>query len=343
MKIIAYLCTDYIYFSKLMPELQKDCEVLPVVLCEMLHRLGEQATPDGLAGLWDYLMSQDRYDGLWCYGLPDEATLAQCRKHRVPILMQEYWGHYPCNLSGILSHDADWARYYAPELAGAMPEPTRKNAAPVITVCMSDGLYDQSLTLGEVMKTYRSGGRSPRNPFWYPTRMFKSYAEFAALVIEACRRDPLLSDCPVRVRLHPRYPERFQDAADYVRSLNDPRFSIDTAPVGESLGATDIVVHVNSNYGFDALRDGAEVISVGGFAFFDNPQLTCVAMSAVQLHEQLRQKVELIRTRGRQRLAFMPLLLRDLETVFYHPCLEPYPAGGIGNAIARAAALPLLP
>ena len=343
MKIIAYLCTDYIYFSQLMPQLKKSCDIMPVVLCELLYKLGANATPEGLAGIWDYLMSGEHYDGLWCYGLPDEVTLAQCRKHRVPVLMQEYWGHYPHNLSGILSRDTDWRQYYASELDTLPPATGRVNPAPVITVCMSDGLYDQSLTLGEVMKAYQPGGRSPRNPFWFANRIFNSYAGLASVVIENCRQDPLLADCRVHVRLHPRYPEKFQDAADYVASLHDPRYTVDTSPVGESLEATDIIVHVNSNYGFDGLRAGAEVISVGNFAFFDHPQLTASAMTATQLHELLREKAALIRNRGRLRQPFMPLLLRDLETVFHHPCLEPYPPGRIGEVISRAAALPLLP
>ncbi|MDD3118040.1 MAG: hypothetical protein PHQ27_02560 [Victivallales bacterium] len=343
MKLIAYLCTDYVYFSRLLPELRTTAEVLPVVVCELLHKLGGNATPAGLAGIWDYLMGRESYDALWCYGLPDEITLAQCRRHRIPVLIQEYWGHYPGNLTGILPHHADWQAYYAAELTGVRPEPGRKNDHPAITVCLSDGLYSAESTLGAVMKDYVPGGKSPRNPFWYPNRLFHSYAELAALVIDICRRDTTLVDCPVRVRLHPRYPERFQAAADDVVARNDPRYTVDISPVGDSLAATDIVVHVNSNYGFDGLRAGAEVISVGGRAFFDHPQLTAVVETASQLRVQLRDKAALIRQRGRQRRQFLPLLLRDLTTRFHHPCLEPYPAGVLGEVLQRAAAVPQLP
>lgn len=344
MKIVAYVNGDYIYYVSLLPKLGKECEVLPLVLCETLHKLKKAADaplPDLYADLWDYILGREHYDGIWCYGLPDEICIAKSRQYGVPVLIQEYFGHYPGNLSGIFSLDADYQTFYK---SRSLPETTGmgKKDAPVICLAFSLGLYDHPTSLGAWMENYEAGGRNPGNPYWRVMRMYKSYRELAEIVVGLCRETPELQDCEVRLRPHPRYPEIFADVIDYANALNDPRYRLSREPVGEMLETTDVLVHVNSNCGFDALRAGCEVISVGGFSFFSNPQLQTVVYEPGELLQALKTGVENIRQRGKQVKSFLPPLLEDMAAELHHPCLEPYPDGRLFQALSYAVSMPLL-
>jgi len=343
MKVLAYVAIDYVYFTKLIPRLQQEVEVVPIVVYEMLHKLGGSQVTRAEWGMFlDYMLVNEKPDAIWCYALPDEETLAAGRRHRIPVLIQEYYGHYPYNLSGILPYGADWNAFYQ---VGPEPEETgRRNEWPNITISLSEAFYPASDTIPIYMESYKPGGASSSYPFWQPNGTGRDFVDLTMKVINFCRGNKELSQCPIRVRLHPRYPERFRQTAEAVEAAGDPLSVIDRSTVAESLDWTDVVVHVNSNYGFDAIRAGGEVISAGGFAFFDNPLYSHAVRTPEALQCGLEKAAQKIRTKGKVPRPFVSGLLHDLEKggQFYHPCLEPYESGNLSKALACAAKVPRL-
>jgi len=346
MKIIAYVAIDYRYFARLLPQLKKSAEVFPLVVLETLSKLGGPAvTPEEWRQFWNFLLDQEQPDAIWCYALPDEITLAVAARHRLPVLIQEYYGHQPHNLTGILPYAADWNACYQHRSPPTLLPPARQREWPVITLSLSEAFYPADETIAELLRTYRPGGASPRYLYWYPNAVAADFTALLKLVMELCRSNDRLRGCPLRVRPHPRYPEAFAAIADAVETADDPSTAIDRSPAAEALAETDIVVHVNSNYGFDAVRCGAEVISAGGFAFFDNPLYTRSVHTATELSTALTSSVRKIREYGKIPPSFLPWLLQDLEPggSFFHPCLEPYPDGLLATTLQQAGRIPLLP
>jgi hypothetical protein len=313
MRIIAYISKVYNYFRETLPVLSKSAEIVPLDLYDTLRKMGPGAGPDDFSLLWDRIFDGGGIDALWSYALPDEITIAAARKHNIPLLIQEFYGHCPERIRAVLPLDCDFDANFPASAEPPAPEPGR-DGPPVIVLALSEGLFDESRTIEAFMPKFSPGGMIPMNPFWFPTHGLRSYMELVKMTVDSFKGSGAFSDCILKIRPHPRYKELFQDIADWAERLGDPRVKLDWSPAAESLKEAAVVINVNSNYGFDALRAGRGVVTFGGRAFYASPQLTASPKNQDELSAAMRGLLAEFRKNGARVKPFLPGLLAALKT-----------------------------
>jgi hypothetical protein len=329
-KIIAYVALGFRYFGMLVPKISKYHEITLFPFFEILKKLGPDVTPETYAVFLEHFLSQENYDGLWSYARPDEITLDVCYKNDVPVLIQEHFGHYPFNIDSLFPAHCDFEKLYDGRERMSFEGRPREN--PVITYCLSKGIYDVAGSSPEVLKNNYSG-KDEYDPYWFKDEMLTDYKKLVEVTAEFVLNMPELSDCLFYVRPHPRYPEIFREAVEFAESIGDKRVKVDRGPVADSIERTDIAVTVRSNYGFDAFRAGREVITMKAHAFYAHPQLTVTAHSKAGYLSALSDSARKIRRRGRRPKWFLPYLIESLRGPMSSKCLEPYSIRRLSEAI----------
>jgi len=328
------------YFGEIMPKLSKYMEIFPVGLYEILKKLGDNANAECLGLFWDSVLSEGEYDAMWTYSRPDEVTIDKCRQYNIPIVIQEYYGHYPYNITALFPFDCDIEKAYGGKEADRqISSPGKKS--PVITVALSEGLYSVENRLDVSISRYQ--GKSVHlHPFWQDSNILNSYLTYVSTIVEICRGCSELQDCKLMIRPHPRYPALFKEVADYVKNIGSELLVLDFSSVEDSLKETDIILNVNSNYGFDGIRAGCEIITFEDRAFYSNPFLTHSPENPLQLKETLIKSVEKIRKEGKILKNYIPGMLKDMEGILSNSCLGPYDIEHIGNSFEYAVKLPVI-
>lgn len=342
MKIIAYVANSYFYFGTQIPLLSELCEILTVPLFEILkNKLGKNTTPEEFALFWDSIMSKDKYDVLWAYNRPDEVTIAKCMEYNVTIMVQEYFGHYPYNICGLLPLNCDFEKRYKDKVP-ILNEKKEFDEKPLkITYSLSVAIFDEDSNISNIIGKYK-GKDEFLDIYWRGNPCMEDYLTLVKILVDVCFASNELKDSQICVRPHPRYPEKFKDVIDYVEKLNDPRVVLDYSDIKDSLENTDIAICANSSYGFDALRAGCEVITFDGKAYYAHSQLTQSPKNPEELKISLLNAVRKIRENRKTGKSFLPFLLEDLEGPLANPCLFPYDVNKLMSAFEYGIAFPRL-
>jgi hypothetical protein len=341
MKVIAYIAASYRYFGDNMPRAARDFDLTPFPLYENLLKMGKETTPEDFALFWDCLLEKERFDALWSYARPDEITVQKCAERGIPVLIQEYYGHHPKRISAIAPLRCDWEKVFPPNEEDIAAGP-RPKARPVITVTLSEGGYSKHRTISRFIHVY-DGANVPLHPFWFPCDELRSYADFVKMILSARDASPVLKECEIRLRPHPRYPQVFQNEIGLIEKLGDPAVTVDRTPLADSLAGTDIIINVNSNHGFDGLRAGKTVITFNDRAFYANPCLTLSPMTPAELARDLEKAAVRLMANGTRPIRFIRRLERMLEGPLSYPCIgQPEDESKLKNAVELAASLPLI-
>ena len=343
MNIIAFIPRRLDYFNEVLGKLsQPGFEVLPLYFYELLFKFDKNRAFEELGFFWDSFFSSSHYDALWSYNLPDELTTSKCRQYGVPVLIQEFYGHFPERLPAIVPMDMDFIKHYG-ENTDETGKPDGRKSSPVITIALGIVPYSDGNTIPSTINRSNFDGKVPISSFWKNDGLILSNLNFIASIFTIFENTPEFSDCILKVRIHPKYPDLFINEISYVQKLNNPRIGIDdSASPFQSLETSDIVICIDSNFGFDALRAGAEVITYGGKAFYGNPQLSPSPKNAVEFQKSLIEAVGKIKTRGRKQKPFMTSFIADLKNNMSCPCEKPYDIEKIKNSIQHVLSIPLI-
>lgn len=343
MNIIAFIPRRLDYFNEVVYKLSSpDFEVLPLYFYELLSKFDKNRAFEELGLFWDKFFSSSRYDALWSYNLPDELTIFKCRQYGVPILIQEFYGHFPERLPAIVPMDMDLVKHYG-KSAGENKESKEGKSSPLVTIALGIVPYSDGYTISSTISSNKTDGKVPISSFWKNDGLILSNLNFIASIFTIFENTPELSDCVFKVRIHPKYPDLFVNEINYVRKLDNPRISIDdSADISQSLESSDIVICIDSNFGFDAIRAGSEVITYGKKAFYGNPQLSSSPNGATEFQKSLVEAVNKIKTIGKRRKPFMDSFISDLKNSMSCPCEKPYDIEKIKNSIHYALSIPLI-
>ena len=272
MNIIAFIPRRLDYFNEVLDKLSSsDLKVLPLYFYELLFKFDKNRAFEELGLFWDGFFSSSHYDALWSYNLPDELTISKCRQYGVPIFIQEFYGHFPERLPAIVPMDMDFMGHYKKN-TDENRDSGEKKGIPVITMALGIVPYSDGYTISSTISNNKFDGKVPISSFWKNDKLILSNLNFVASIFTIFENTPELSGPTLKVRIHPKYPDLFINEINYVRKLNNPRISIDdSANPLQSLESSDIVICIDSNFGFDAIRAGCEVITYGGKAFYEIP------------------------------------------------------------------------
>ena len=343
MNIIAFMSRRFDYFREIIPQvISPEFRIIPIDFYELLSKFDKNKAFDELGLFWDSFLSSSHCDALWSYNLPDEQTIFKCKQYGVPMLIQEFYGHFPEKLPAIIPMDMDFTKHYGlntDENTG----PDKKKSPVVITVALGVVPYSDGYSIPSTISRNKSDGKVPISSFWKNDALIVSNLNFIASIFTIFENTPELSDCLLRVRIHPKYPEYFADEINYVRKLNNPAVVIDDIPNPlQALESSDIVICIDSNFGFDALRTGCEVINYGGKAFYGNPQLTFSPKNPGEFQKNLMEAVGRIRKQGKRIKPFIAPFIRDLKTTMSCPCEKPYDIEKVKNSLRYALSIPLI-
>jgi hypothetical protein len=336
-KIIAYITVTYRYFNEIIPELSRSFEIIPLYLFKTLKKLGNNPTPDNFAIFLENFINENPCDALWSYNKPDEITTAICCKRNIPIFVQEYYGHCPYNIDAIMPFNLDCLKLSS---NNNQKDKNILHEHPLITFILSPGIFSDNNNISAVFKNW--SGKEDNHPFWFKNNLLEDYSSLMKLTIDLYKSLPELKDCRLVIRPHPKYKEKFQQEINYIENLHDKDIILDYSPTTDSLNKTDIVICVASNYGFDGIRNGCEVITFGNKAFYNNPQLTLSPCTPEELIMSLTTTVNKIKINGKKIKPFVPQLIKELKGPLASICESPFNVEKTKNAMIHGLSLPIL-
>ena len=284
MKVLAYIAVRYDYFNICIKHMDTmGIAVFPFDLYATLQRFKGGVAEKEYAMLLDHLMREEQFDAVWSYNLPDEMMVEMCREKGVPLLIQESFGNYPgkmpCIFPLLCSHD-----YHISGLTpNALPQAhISRLTSKVATLALSMTEYSSGNLIPCTVRNF-DGEHVPLGAFWRPSSVMQSHLQFVKNVVAVHQASPVLQHTRLRIRPHPKFPHAYQSSIDYVRSLNDPHIQIDSSPVEQCLGESDIIICSNSGLGADGVKAGCDVITYEARAFFAHPTLTHSPMTLDEL------------------------------------------------------------